>query len=187
MRFILVLVATMVHLQGCVPLVIGAAAGTGIMMEEDRRSDGTILDDRAIETQAGNTIHDRFGDQVRVAVTSFNRFVLLTGTVPSEEVKSEVASAVLAEPNVRNIQNELVVSGTISFMSRSNDALLNTRVKGRLVQSKHVGGNHIKLVTDNGNVYLMGLVTRAEAEEAALIAATTGGVEKVVKVFEYID
>src|SRR5687767_9975676 len=103
MKFILVLVATIVHLQGCVPLVVGAAAGTGIMMAEDRRSDGTIFDDRAIETQAENRIQDRFGDQVRVTATSFNRFVLLTGTVPSEDVKSEVATLVHTVPNVRNI------------------------------------------------------------------------------------
>lgn len=187
MKFVPVLVATMVHLQGCVPLVMGAAAGTGIMMAEDRRSDGTILDDRSIEIQAENRIQERFGDQVHVAATSFNRFVLLTGTVPSEEVRSEVATVVLTVPHVRNIQNELFVSGTTSFMSRSNDALLGTRVKGRLVQSRNVDANHVKLVTDNGNVYLMGLVTRAEAAEAAQTAATTGGVERVVKIFEYID
>lgn len=177
----------MANLQGCVPLLIGAAAGTGIMMAEDRRSGGTMLDDRTIEIQAGNRIQDRFGDQVRVAVTSFNRFVLLTGTVPSKSVAAEVASVALEEPNVRSIQNELVVSGTTSFMSRSNDALLSTRVIGRLVQSKNIDGSYVKVVTDNGSVYLMGLVTRAEAEEAARIAATTGGVERVVKVFEYVD
>ncbi|HKQ23947.1 MAG TPA: BON domain-containing protein [Burkholderiales bacterium] len=187
MKFALLLVAAMANLQGCVPLVIGAAAGTGIILTEDRRSDGTILDDQAIEIQAGNRIQHRFGDQARVAVTSFNRFVLLTGTVPSEAITAEVASVVLEVPNVRNIQNELGVSGTPSFMSRSNDALLSTRVKGRLVQSKNVDGSYVKVVADNGSVYLMGLVTRAEAEEAAHITATTAGVERVVKVFEYVD
>jgi osmotically-inducible protein OsmY len=176
-----------VALQGCVPLVVGAAAGTGIMMADDRRTSATILEDQTIEIKARNRITERFGENVQASATSFNRYVLLTGSVPSEQVKGEVASVVLEVPSVRNIQNELFVSGTSSFVSRSNDGLLSTRVKGRLVQNKNVGANHVKVVTEHGSVYLMGLVTRAEADEAAQIAATTGGVERVVKVFEYVD
>lgn len=174
-------------LQGCVPLIIGAGVGAGIMVADDRRSSGTMLEDQTIEIKASNRINEQFGDQVRVNVTSFNRYVLVAGTVPSEQVKGEVEMVVLEVPNVRNVQNELAIAGGSSLMSRSNDGLLTSRVKSRLVQSKDVGANHIKISTDSGVVYLMGLVTRAEAEEAAQVAATTGGVQRVVKVFEYLD
>jgi osmotically-inducible protein OsmY len=189
MRFSLLLFvcALAFVLQGCVPLVIGAGVGTGVMMAEDRRTSATILEDQTIEIKANNRIQERFGEQARASVTSFNRYVLLTGQVASEETKTDIALLVLEVPNVRNVQNELTVSGATSLMARSNDGLLSTRVKGRLVQNKNVGANHIKVVTESGTVYLMGLVTRAEAEEAAQTAATTGGVERVVKVFEYLD
>ncbi|HWQ37127.1 MAG TPA: BON domain-containing protein [Burkholderiales bacterium] len=182
------LVATAIlSLQACAPLLIGAGVGAGVMMAEDRRTGATMLEDQTIEIKAANRIKERFDDQVRVNVTSFNRFVLLTGQVPSEEIKNEVALLVLEVPNVRNVQNELAIAGATSLMARSNDGLLSTRVKGRLVQNKNVSANHVKVVTESGTVYLMGLVTRAEAEEAAQTAATTGGVQRVVKVFEYLD
>jgi osmotically-inducible protein OsmY len=183
-----VLVAvTVFFLQGCAPLIIGAGVGAGVMMADDRRTSGTMLEDQTIEIKAANRLQERFGDEVRIGVTSFNRYVLLTGQVPSEEAKTEAGMLVLETANVRNIQNELTVSGASSLMARSNDGLLSTRVKGRLVSNETVGANHVKVVTESGTVYLMGLVTRAEAEEAAQTAATTGGVERVVKVFEYLD
>ena len=174
-------------LQGCVPIVVGAAAGTGIMMGEDRRTSASIVEDESIEVKAENRIQERFGDQVHVSATSFNRYILLTGNVPNEEIKGEITGLVLKLPNVRNVQNELSVSGSPSLMSRSNDGLLSARVKGRLVQNENVDADHVKVVAENGSVYLMGLVTRNEADKAAQTAATTAGVEKVVKVFEYLD
>lgn len=179
--------ACVVALQGCVPLVVGAGVGAGIMVAEDRRSSGTMLEDQTIEIKASNRIKEQFGDQVRVNITSFNRYALITGNVPSEQIKGEVEMLVLEVPNVRNVQNELQIAGGSSLVARSNDGLLSSRVKSRLVQSKDVSANHIKVTTDSGVVYLMGLVTRAEAEEAAQVAATTGGVQRVVKVFEYLD
>lgn len=174
-------------IQGCAPVLVGAGVGAGVMVAEDRRTSATILEDQTIEIKASNRIKERFGDKVRVSVTSFNRFVLLTGQVPSEEIKNQIGSTVLEVPNVRNIQNELEISGESSLISRSNDGLLTSRVKARLVENDKVSANHVKVVTENGTVYLMGLVTRAEAEAAAQVAATTGGVQRVVKVFEYLD
>jgi osmotically-inducible protein OsmY len=179
--------ACLFALQGCLPLIVGAGVGAGVMVADDRRSSGTMLEDQTIEIKASNRIKEQFGDQVRVNVTSFNRYVLVAGTVPSEQVKGEVEMVVLEVPNVRNVQNELAIAGGSSLMARSNDGLLTSRVKSRLVQSKDVSANHVKVTTDNGVVYLMGLVTRAEAEEASQVAATTGGVQRVVKVFEYLD
>ena len=174
-------------LQGCVPLLVGAGVGTGVMVAEDRRTGATTLEDQTIEIKASNRIKEQFGDQIRISVTSYNRFLLLVGQVPSEQIKGEVEALVLEVPNVRNVQNELAISGSSSLMSRSNDGLLTSRVKARLVQNDKVSANHIKVLTESGTVYLMGLVTRAEAEAAAAVSATTGGVQRVVKVFEYLD
>ena len=88
---------------------------------------------------------------------------------------------------MRNVQNEVIVAGKSSLTSRSSDALLTSSIKGRLTQNKDVSSNHVKVVTENGTVFLLGLVTRAEAESAAQTAATTSGAQRVVKVFEYID
>jgi osmotically-inducible protein OsmY len=173
--------------QACIPLMVGAGVGAGVMMAEDRRTSGTILEDETIEIKSSNRITEKYGEQVHVSVTSFNRFVLLTGQVPTEETKQDLSVLVLEVPNVRNVQNELTVGGNSSTTSRASDALLSSRVKARLAQNKDVGANHVKVVSENGSVFLMGLVTRAEGDSASKTAATTSGVQKVVKVFEYLD
>ena len=191
MRFFLVLVVLVSFaapvLQGCVPLVVGAGVGAGVMVADDRRSSATMLEDQTIEIKAAQRINERFEGKYRVSVTSFNRYVLLVGQVPNEDTKREIEAMVLEVPNVRNVQNELTISGATSMVSRSNDSLITSRIKARLVQSKEVSANHVKVVTENGVAYLMGLVTRSEAEAASQVAATTSGVQRVVKVFEYLD
>jgi osmotically-inducible protein OsmY len=174
-------------LQSCIPLVVGAGVGAGVMMAEDRRTNATLLEDQTIEIKAANRITEKYKDQGNISVTSFNRFVLLTGQVPTEEIKQDVAVLVLEVPNVRNVQNEIIVAGTSSTTSRASDSLLTSRVKGRLSQNKDVGATHVKVVSENGTVFLMGLVTRAEGESASQTAATTSGAQRIVKVFEYLD
>lgn len=191
MRFPLILVCLMSFaaplLQGCLPLVVGAGVGAGVMVADDRRSSATMLEDQTIEIKASKRISERFEGQYRVSVTSFNRYVLVVGQVPNEDIKREIEVMILETPNVRNVQNEITVSGASSLVARSNDSLLTSRIKGRLVQSKDVSANHVKVVTESGTAYLMGVVTRSEAEAASQVAATTGGVQRVVKVFEYLD
>ena len=186
-RLAALLVALAPFLQSCIPLIIGAGVGAGVMMAEDRRSSGTVLEDKTVEIKAGNRITEKYGEQVNINVTSFNRFVLLSGQAPTDEIKQDVSVLVLEVPNVRNIQNEIVVAGISSKTSRASDALLTSRVKGRLAQNKEVSANNVKVVSENGTVFLMGLVTRAEAETASQTAATTSGAQRVVKVFEYLD
>lgn len=186
-RLVVVLVALVPILQSCIPLLVGAGVGVGVMMAEDRRTGGTVLEDQTIEIRARNRITEKHGEQVNISVISFNRFVLLTGQAPTNEIKQDVSVLVLEVPNVRNVQNEIVVAGISSRTSRASDALLTSRVKGRLAQNKDVGATHIKVVSENGTVFLMGLVTRAEAESASQTAATTSGAQRVVKVFEYLD
>jgi len=186
-RFIAMILALSPLLQSCVPLIVGAGVGAGVMMADDRRTSATVLEDQTIELKIKNRVNEKYPDQLHVGITSFNRFVLLTGEAPTEEIKQDLTIVALEVQNVRNVQNEVIVAGNSSLTSRSSDALLTSRIKGRLTQNKDVGANHVKVVTENGTAFLMGLVTRAEAESAAQTAATTSGAQRVVKVFEYID
>jgi len=113
--------------------------------------------------------------------------LLLTGEVPDAAAREEAERIARGVENVRGVYNELVVSGVSSYTVRSNDALLTTKVKSRILDSKSVNGIYVKVVTENSVVYLMGLVKKEEANDATEIARTTSGVQKVVRVFEYID
>lgn len=186
-RVVALLVAFAPALQSCIPLMVGAGVGAGVMMAEDRRTNATILEDQTIEIKARNRISEKYNDQGNISVTCFNRFILLTGQAPTEEIKQDVSVLVLEVPNVRNVQNEIVVGGNSSTTSHASDALLTSQVKGRLSQNKDVGASHVKVVSENGTVFLMGLVTRVEADAAAQTASTTSGAQRVVKVFEYLD
>lgn len=177
-------------LSGCEVFVaagIVTGVGTGLAVSEDRRTSGTFVEDEGIELKSAKHIREKLGTNVQVNVTSFNRNVLLTGEAPTEAMKKEVENLVIGISNVRNVTNEINVANASSLISRSNDTLTTTKVKGRFLDSGRFQINHIKVVTENGAVYLLGLVKRQEAESASEIASSTSGVLKVVKVFEYLD
>ena len=164
---------------------IGTAAGTGAYISEDRRTSGMFIQDEGIELKSSRRIHQQFGDTVHINVTSYNRLVLLTGEAPTEAMKSDIEKLAMGVDNVRKIYNEIAVAGNTSLSSRSNDTLLTSKVKTRFLAERKFQINHVKIVTENGVVYLLGMVTRQEADNAAQIASSTAGVRKVVKVFEY--
>ncbi len=170
------LAVLMPALQGCIPGLI-----------DDRRTSGTQIDDSGIERKIGNRIEEKFGTEVHYDVVSYNRYVLLMGEVPTQQAKDEIGTLALGVQNVRNVQNEMVVGPATSSATRANDAYLTSKVKTRLATASKVSPARIKVVTEDSVVYLMGLVTHKEADEATEIASTTGGVRKVVKVFEYTD
>lgn len=175
-------------LPGCAALIaagVVSGVGTGVAVSQDRRTGGIFVEDEGIEIKSGRRISEKFGSNVHVNVTSFNRNVLLTGEVPSEDVKREIGDLVTGVENIRNVTNEIAVAGISSFMSRSNDALITSKVKGRFIDAGRFQVNHVKVVTENGVVFLLGMVSRKEAESAVEVASTTSGVKKVVKVFEY--
>ena len=172
-------------LQGCFPLAatgIGAAA----LMVDDRRSTGVYVEDENIEWKARGRLIDRFKD-THVNVTSFNLTVLLTGEVPSEQTKQEVGEAIRSIASVKSVVNELVVGGSTAYTARANDTFVTTNVKTRFINNGKFSINHVKVVTEAGTAFLMGIVTREEADAAAELARTTAGVARVVKVFEYIE
>jgi osmotically-inducible protein OsmY len=172
-------------LGGCV----GAAAvgiGTGALMLLDRRNSETFVSDEGMEIRAANRITEKYGDKVHVNVTSYNRMVLLTGEVPSAEIKADAEKIASGVPNVKSISNELAIAGPSSFGGRSNDSYITSKVKARFVDADKFAANHVKVVTEAGVVFLLGLVTQAEANAAVEITRTTAGVLKVVRVFEII-
>jgi osmotically-inducible protein OsmY len=171
-------------LQGCMEMAL-IGAGTAVVAFEDRRTMGAQLEDRGIELRTGNRVDDRYGDRAHVNVTSYNRYVLLTGEVPDEAARAEIEKLARGVPNVLGVTNDLQVAGKSSMGSRSNDTYLTSKVKTRFLDSGKFNAIHVKVVTEAGVVYLLGMVTEKEAEDAVEIARTTGGVRKVVKMFEF--
>jgi len=182
---ILGLLTALGALPGCVPVaVVGAGAGA-YMSYEDRRTAGTMVEDEGIELRASNRITERFGDKVHVNILSYNRNVLLTGEVPDEKAKAEIEKIAQGVSTVRGVTNELQVGPLTSYSARANDSGITGKVKARFVDAGKFNAIHVKVVTEASVVYLLGWVTETEGNDAAEIARTTGGVRKVVKVFEY--
>jgi osmotically-inducible protein OsmY len=177
-------------LSGCEVFLVGGivtGVGTGLAVSEDRRTSGTFVEDEGIEFTSAQLIREKTVANVHVNVTSFNRNALLTGEVPTEPIKKDIEELIKGIKNVRNVTNDIVVTSPASIISRSNDMLTTTKVKGRFLDGGRFQINHVKVVTENGTVYLLGLVKRQEAESASEIASSTSGVRRVVKVFEYLD
>lgn len=172
-------------LGGCAPVVVGAGAAAGYSAYEDRRSTGTQVEDQRIESRASSAIDQRFGWKVHVNLTSYNRQVLITGEVPDAVTHAEVEKLVAALPGVRTLSNELAVGPQSSLAARTGDTVVTSNVKTRFLGAKNFNALHVKVVTEAGVVFLMGMVTEVEANAATDIARTTDGVKKVVKVFEY--
>ena len=179
-------IALLPVLSGCRAVAVGGAAAPGVIMAEDRRTVGTFTEDQGIELKAASRIDEKVKDG-HINVTSYNRTVLLTGEVPAEAAKTDAERIARAVDNVRNVHNELQVAGNSSLQARTNDTVLTSKVKARFLDAGKFSPLHVKVVTENGTVYLLGMVKRQEAADATEVARTTGGVRKVVRVFEYLD
>jgi osmotically-inducible protein OsmY len=177
--------AALPAIQACAPIAVGAAAGGAIIMADDRRTTGIYIEDENIEWKALRVINDTV-PAAHANATSYNRKVLLTGEAPSDADKKKIADAVSRIASVREVTNEMQVAGNSSLASRGSDGLITSNVKARMVNNGKFSPNHVKVLTEQGVVYLMGLVTESEGNAAAEIARTTSGVTRVVKVFEYI-
>jgi osmotically-inducible protein OsmY len=178
--------AVITSLQGCVELAVGSAV-MGTLAASDRRTFGAQTEDKAITVKGETRVASLVGSAGHVNVASFNRKVLLTGEVRDEAMKAAVEREVGAIDGVQSIVNELEVMGSSSLTARSNDAIITGKVKASFVDSKELYANSIKVVTERGTVYLMGRVTQREGQLAGDITRGVGGVQKVVKVFEYIS
>ena len=183
---LLCLALTTPALHGCFPAVV-ASGGAAVVMVDDRRSTGTYVEDKTIGYKITSRINEKYGDEVHIDVIPFNRFVLLLGEAPTQQIKDDIGAIALGVENVRNVQNDISVGPVTSSGTRASDAYLTSKVNANFTTAGKFDPVHVKVVTEDSVVYLMGLVTHKEGQEAAEIASTTGGVKKVVKVFEYMD
>lgn len=172
--------------SGCVPLVLGGAAVGGTMVATDRRASSTLLDDQGIEMRVGRQIYDAVSGSSHVNVTSWAGRVLLTGEVQTEQDKQRAEQVARGVANVREVINELGVMPSSGLGTRSSDSFVTSKVKSALAGAANVSVKDVKVITERGTTYLMGRVTAAEAEAATEAVRTVGGVERVIRVFEYV-
>ncbi|NEX63876.1 BON domain-containing protein [Noviherbaspirillum galbum] len=178
--------AVVFSLQGCIEMAVGSAV-MGTLAATDRRTFGAQTEDKAIVVKGETRVANLVNGAGHVNVASFNRKVLLTGEVRDAAMKADVEREVAAIEGVQGVINELEVMGSSSFTSRSNDSLITGKVKATFVDAKDLYANSIKVVTERGTVYLMGRVTQREGNLAAEVARNISGVQRVIKVFEYIS
>lgn len=177
-------------ISGCATVVSTVKPGETIQEDRGSRSVGTMIDDSSIETAV--TVNLNANPELKkahISVVSFNGTVLLVGQVPTQELKNEATriATSASSSRIKTVHNELEVSGATTFLSRSNDAWLSTKLKTLMLADPTVAGLRTKVVTENGVVYLMGLVTQAEADQTVDLVSNASGVTKVVRAFEYID
>jgi osmotically-inducible protein OsmY len=179
-------VASLVSLQGCIALV-GAGAVAGGLSLNDRRTGGAQIEDQSIELKSGGRIREAIGDRGHINVTIYNLIVLISGEVPSDADKVAAEKAVAGIEGVNNVVDELEVGANSTISTRSSDTVITTRVKSALIDAKDIQSSAIKVVTERGNVYLMGRVSEREAARASDIARSQPSVLKVVRVFEILS
>ncbi len=173
-------------LSGCAGVVIGGAA-TSAVVAHDPRTAGTVVEDQSIEMKALLLLRgdEEIKAQANVSVTSYNQIVLITGQAPNEAMRQSVARKVASIEKIRHVHNEVELSAPSSIMARTNDTVLTTKVKTKLLANDDLNGNRIKIVSEAGTVYMLGILSQTEADLAAEVASTTRGVQRVVKLFEY--
>lgn len=185
MRSTLGLVMVVACLSGCAAVVVGGGVGGGVIAQ-DRRTTGSLIEDQAIEWKARSALYQNaeVNEAVHVNFTSFNRVLLVTGEAPTEELRTRVHEIVRDIPNVRRVHNELSLAEPSSALARTSDTYITTKVKTGMLAEPRINPLRVKVVTESGSVFLLGLVTPDEADIATDIARNTQGVQRVVKVFE---
>ena len=180
------LIGSTLAASGCVPLAATGMA-VGAMAALDRRTVGAQTEDTEIELRASSRMSDAIKGSKGVAVTSYNRRVLLTGQVPDEAAKADAERTVRQVPGVREVHNELETANRVSFSTTANDTAITARVKAGFLEQKALNTNAVKVVTENGVVYLMGLVTEREGPAYATVASRVPGARRVVTLYEYVS
>ncbi len=185
---LLILLCLLPHISGCALIAVGGAA-TAATVAVDRRTPGTQLEDQTIEVKAGQALNSdpELNEQAHWNVISYNTVVLITGETPTDAMRQRALELVKSVDKVTHVYNEITIAAPSSMVARTSDSYITTKVKTQMFANKELTGIEIKVVTEKGVVYLMGIVSRAEAEVATDIARQTGGVQKVVKLFQYTD
>ena len=184
---LLIPIVTVFLFQGCAPVAITGATTAVSTVAADRRTTGTMIEDEAIEIKSRLALSDlkELNDRVHINFTSFNTTVLVSGEAPTEEDRQAVIDLVKNVEKVTVVHDEITVAAPSSLLSRSADSVITAKIKAKLIAEQDLSTLHIKVVTENGVTYLMGLVSEEEGDIATEVARRTGGVQKVVKLFEY--
>lgn len=172
---------------GCAPLLIGGAMVGGVNVATDRRTSGTQLEDETIEVKAASRLREQIGDKAHINVNSYNRVALITGEANSEETRARVEALVGGVENVQKVLNEVAIGPSSSLTGRSNDVVIQGKIKAKLIDARDLISNAFYVVVERGNVYLMGRVSEREANRATEIARQVSGVRKVIRAFEIIS
>lgn len=182
----LLLVGFAISIQGCAGLVIAGGATAGAMANDPRTS-GAYIDDESIEWKIIDVLYqdEQIDEQTHLNATSYNGIVLLTGEIPNQEMRVKINEKIRSIQGVRQLHDETSLAAPSSMMSRSGDTWITSKVKTAMLTGDTDMGARTKVVTDKGVVYLMGMVSPQEADKLTDIARRVGGVQKVVKVFEY--
>lgn len=192
LKVLLAALITSLLLNGCTAAVVGGATAAGVNIAHDRRTTGTYIDDEGIELKAGAAIRKEkeLSSQIHINIISINGVVLLVGQAPTEALRQQAGSITQGIEKVRLVHNEMTVAAPNSMMTRSSDSYITTKVKASLFGIKgqeDLDPSRVKVVTENGTVFLMGLLYHAEADAVAVKASQVDGVQTVVKLFEYLD
>lgn len=172
---------------GCAPLLIGGAMAGGVSVATDRRTSGAQLEDETIEVKAAARVREQLGEKVHANINSYNRVVLITGEANSEESKARLETIVGGVENVQKVMNEVGIGAASSLGSRTNDTVIQGKVKAKLIDARDLHSNAFYVVVERGEVFLMGRVTEREAARATDISRQISGVKKVVRAFEIIS
>lgn len=179
---------SLAQLQGCAAAAVSGAA-TGVAMATDRRTAGTIVEDQSIEMKVAHSIaqDQELWKKSHINPVSYNNVLLLVGQVPNEDFKRRAEQALCDIPKVRRVHNEIAIGEPASLATRSNDSWITAQIKTKMMGTKGFNFTRVKVVTENGVVYLMGLTTPEEELTATEISRAVKGVDKVIQIFEHIE
>ena len=175
-------------LSGCAELAVVTVAGSGYLAYQDRRTIGTIIEDENIEQKANYRLgmDEELYDSAHISIVSFNNNVLVVGQAPTGKLKGKIDTILKKIPKIQRVYNEVRLSAPSSSLTRASDLWLTSKVKSNLYIAKYVKANRIKVITENGEVFLMGIVTKNEGQKVTEIVRSIGGVQKVIEVFEFL-
>lgn len=189
MKKLLTLVAIIVSLQGCI-FVAGAAAGAAaVAVVYDHRKFELVVQDQKINHAVVTKINEipELSENSHISVSTFNQVVLLTGEAATPELRQQIEATAHAVADVKQIYNEIVVKRPTSSLTRASDSWISAKIKTQMLATKGLQSGTIKVVTEDGTVFLMGLVNRDQADMAVEIARKVSGVQKVVKIFQFTN
>lgn len=188
-KSLMLITALIVSLSGCVAALVAGVAITTVDIIHDRRTVGEYIDDSAIELTSRNIVLSKseYRKVAHVKPQSWNGILLITGEIDSSDIKQELLEKFRNIQGVRQVVDETTIVDKTRLGTRANDAWITSKVKSRLILKTGLKANRVKVVTTRASVYLMGIVTREEADKATDVASRVRGVKRVVRVFEYKD